>query len=219
MLELLNSGVEPQFLQMAAILLKKAILKHFQGLEAADARILRDTILKIYFDCKLKSVKSILSNLIAAIAEYYFKHSEVWPELLNEISLRSEKSDNFDSLLDALILLRELLDGCEDDLKPSFPQITVFLETVLKLNNNEATIEVLKCLSFIVGCLDEDDLIKKHGHLFQLIMKVMVGLPRSLTASTYLKSMRTCTSSSLTSSVSSPKRTRRSSTLPSPKSS
>lgn len=171
---MLDSGVEPQFLQMSAILLKKAILKHFQGLEARDATILRDAILKIYFQTKMKSVKGILSNLVAAIAEYYFKHSEVWPEVLEEISKRSENTQDFDSLMDALVLLRELLDGSEDDLKPSFGQLTVFLENVLKLNNHEATIEVLKCLAFIVGSLDEDDLIKKHGHLFQLIMKVLV---------------------------------------------
>lgn len=216
---MLDSGVEPQFLQITAILLKKAILKHFQGLEANDAKILRDAILKIYFNCKVKSVKSILSNLIAAIAEYYFKHSEVWPELLNEISQRSEDVKNFESLMDALVLLRELLDGCEDDFKDSFTQITAFLENVLKLNNHEATVEVLKCLSFIVGTLDEDDLIKKHGHLFPLIMKVFAYLLRSSTVSMFQMWRKTCTSSSLISFVSLLATTPRSWMLPNARSS
>lgn len=195
---MLNSSVDPQFLQMAAILLKKAILKHFQGLEANDATILRDAILRIYFQTKIKSVKGILSNLVAAIAEYYFKHGEVWPEVLAEISKRAEDTKDFASLMDALVLLRELLDGCEDDLKPSFGQLTVFLENVLKLNNHEATIEVLKCLAFIVASLDEDDLIKKHGHLFTLIMKVAACLTRFSIRLTSKTSTKTCTSSSLT---------------------
>ena len=178
LLELLTSEAQPEFKQMAVILLQKAIFKHFQGLGEADTKILRDTILKIYFESKIPRVKSILANLLAKIAEYYFSNEKVWPEVLNEISKRSEDTSNPDSLMDAIILLTNMLDSCDEYLKASYAQISSFLENVLKLNKPELTVEVLKCLSYIVGSLDDDELCKQYGYLFQTVMSVSLYLSR-----------------------------------------
>lgn len=175
---MLTSEAQPEFKQMAVILLQKAIFKHFQGLGEADTKILRDTILKIYFESKIPRVKSILANLLAKIAEYYFSNEKVWPEVLNEISKRSEDTSNPDSLMDAIILLTNMLDSCDEYLKASYAQISSFLENVLKLNKPELTVEVLKCLSYIVGSLDDDELCKQYGYLFQTVMSVSLYLSR-----------------------------------------
>ena len=174
-LAILNSNSEAHFKQMAVIILKKSLRKHFSTLQENDALILRATMLKIYFECSLMPVKSVLASLIAQIADYYFEEEKVWEELLQEISLRSNENTSVDQLRDALVLLRNLLDGNEDDLQASFPQLIAFLQTVLNHSNVEMVVEALKSLSFIVGSLNTDELSKQYGYLLQSILAVALS--------------------------------------------
>lgn len=173
-LAILNSDLEAHFKQMAVIILKKSLRKHFSTLQENDALILRATMVKIYFECSLIPVKSVLASLIAQIADYYFQEEKVWTELLEEISKRSNENTSVDQLRDALVLLRNLLDGNEDDLQPSFPQLVAFLQTVLNHSNVEMVIEALKSLAFIVGSLHTDESSKEYGHILQSILSVVL---------------------------------------------
>jgi hypothetical protein len=172
LIDLLNSEAGGEFKQMAVIFLKKAIVKHFEGLSPSDAVILRNALLKIYFDSKLRPVKSVLANVISQIADYYFSKEQVWPELLMEISNRSEGNITTEELRDAIVLLRNLLDGNEDDLEPSFPQIIAFLQKVMTSTDPEIVMESIKCLCYIVGSLDDEEAVKKYGNLLQTILSV-----------------------------------------------